>query len=366
MNNFFINHLKSLDWKLILSAFFLSLIGLALVYSISFGRGNPADFYKQIAFLAVGFAMMLALSFFDWKGFRDNSYFILVLYLFCLVLLAGLFFFAPYTRGIRGWYRIGGFLSFDPVGFSVIIVNILLAKFFSRRHVEMYKLRHIVLSGIYVALPFALIAGQPNLGSALILSAVWLGVLVVSGIKLKHFFILILIGLVIFSLGWIFFLKDYQKDRITGFLNPEKEVLGSNWSQTQSKIAIGSGGVWGKGFQKGSQTQNGFLSEPSTDFIISVLGEEFGIAGILATFLIFIYFIWRIIATALSAESNFPRLFSLGLAVFIFFQAFINIGMNLGVLPVIGLPMPLISYGGSNLLAIFAGLGILQSIRTNK
>jgi rod shape determining protein RodA len=203
------------------------------------------------------------------------------------------------------------------------------------------------------------------LGSALILAGLWIGILVISGIKLRHFFILLFIGILIASLGWIFFFKEYQKERVVSFLAPQIETLGINWSQTQSKIAIGSGGLWGQGFGKGSQTQYGFLSEPYTDFIFSVIGEEFGLMGVIFVLSLFVISFGRIIKIALSARSNFPRLFASGFAIVLFFQVFIHIAMNIGILPVIGLSLPLVSYGGSNLIASFIGLGILQSIKTH-
>ena len=229
----------------------------------------------------------------------------------------------------------------------------------------MYKLPHIFLSGFYVLIPFLLIARQPDLGSALILVALWIGVLVVSGIKLRHFFILVFCGILITSLSWIFFLKEYQKERVVSFLAPQVETLGINWSQTQSRIAIGSGGIWGQGLGRGSQTQYGFLSEPYTDFIFSAIAEEFGLVGVSFILFLFTFLIGRIMRIAVSAKSNFPRLFAFGFAIVLFSQLFIHIGMNLGILPVIGLPLPLISYGGNNLIAVFIGLGILQSIRTH-
>ncbi|OGZ28308.1 MAG: hypothetical protein A2427_03875 [Candidatus Nealsonbacteria bacterium RIFOXYC1_FULL_40_7] len=362
--NYLINHLKRIDWKLTVSAILLSFIGLLQIYSISVGKHDFSSFYKQTGFILIGILMMLFLSFFDWRGFRDNSYFILASYLFCIILLVGLLF-VPEIRGIKGWYKIGPF-SLDPIGITVIVLVILLSKFFSNRHAEIYKIRHIILSGIYTVIPFSLVAVQPNLGSALMLLAVWIGILTVSGIRIKHFLLLILLGIISVSLGWSFFLKEYQKDRIIGFLSPDTEILGTNWSQTQSKIAIGSGGIWGQGFAKGSQTQNSFLTEPYTDFIFSSFAEEFGMLGIVTVVFIYLFLLWRILKTALLAESNFPRIFALGLSVFIFFEAIVNIGMNLGVLPVIGIPMPLFSYGGSNLIAIFIGLGILQSINSSK
>jgi rod shape determining protein RodA len=363
--NYLINHIKRLDWKLLLLSIALYCVGLVTICSISIGERDFSNLKKQIIFFFAGMALMFALSLVDWRGFKENPYLILTLYFTCIALLAGLLLFGTQTRGIKGWYHIG-FFSFDPVGLMVIVLIIFLSKFFSKRHIEMYKLRHIALSGFYVFLPFALIAKQPNLGSALILIVIWTGILIVSGIKLKQFFLLVMVGLIIFSMGWSFLLRDYQKNRITSFLNPSEEVLGMNWSQTQSKIAIGSGGIFGQGFSNGSQTQNGFLSEPYTDFAFSVFAEEFGIVGVSVMLILLILLLWRILRIALKADSNFPRIFASGLAIFIFSQAFINIGMNLGALPVIGLPMPFVSYGGSNLLAIFGGMGILQSIIVNR
>ena len=359
-----LNHLKKFDWILIGSCLILVIIGLVSIYSISLGKGDFLDFKKQIIFFGIGFILMIILSFFDWRAIKENSYFILILYFLSVLLLLGLFFFAPEIRGVRSWYKIGR-ISFDPIGISTIVLIILLAKYFSMRHIEMYRLPHILLSGFYVLIPFLLIARQPDLGSALILIALWIGILIISGIKLRHFLILVICGILILSLSWIFFLKEYQKDRVVGFLAPQVEPLGINWSQTQSRIAIGSGGILGKGLGQGSQTQNGFLSEPHTDFIFAAVAEEFGLIGVSLILSLFIILIWRIMKIAISARSNFPRLFASGFAIILFSQMFIHIGMNLGILPVIGLPLPLVSYGGSSLIVVFIGLGMLQSIRTH-
>jgi len=229
----------------------------------------------------------------------------------------------------------------------------------------MYKLRHIFLSGFYVFLPTALIFFQPDFGSAIILVALWLGVLFISGIKLRHFLLLIFCGIIFLALSWFFLLKDYQKARVIGFLSPQIEARGINWSQTQSKIAIGTGGIFGQGLGKGSQTQYGFLSEPHTDFIFAAISEEFGLAGISVLLFLFVILFWRIMKIALNSRSNFPRLFASGFGVILFAQLFIHIGVNLGFLPVIGISLPLVSYGGSGLVSACIGLGILQSIKTN-
>ncbi len=353
---------KKLDWMLIASIILLSLIGSLSIYSSSLREGDFSIFNKQIAFLIIGIVLMFVLSFLDWKGLRENPYFILTFYFLCVLALAGLFFFAPQTRGIKGWYKLGSF-SFDPIGLTRIVLIILLAKYFSARHIEMYKVRHIILSGFYVLLPAILIFFQPDLGSSLILIVFWVSILIVSGIKLRHFLVLLFCGVLIVILSWSFLLKDYQKERIISFAMPQIEPLGMNWSQNQAKIAIGSGGIFGQGFGKGSQTQYGFLSEPHTDFIFAAIAEEFGLVGVLIILCLFLVLVWRIIKIAILARSNFPRLFSLGLAVIIVFQAFIHIGMNIGILPVIGLSLPLVSYGGSELIAFYIGLGILQSIK---
>ncbi len=160
-------------------------------------------------------------------------------------------------------------------------------------------------------------------------------------------------------------MKDYQKERIISFFQPQLDPLGVGWSQNQSKIAIGSGGVFGQGFGKGAQTQYGFLPEPQTDFIFAAIAEEFGLIGVIILFLLFFLLLYRIIKIALSNQNNFSRLFASGFAIVILSQLFIHIGMNVGILPIIGIPLPLISYGGSSLIVTFLGVGILQSIKTH-
>lgn len=360
----FINHLKKLDRTLIVSFFLLTGFGLLSIYSYSLGRGDFLILKKQIIFFIIGIVLMIAVSFFDWREFRENPYFILALYFLCILSLLGLFFFVQEIRGVRSWYKIGP-VSFNPVEFTKIVLIILLAKYFSTRHVEMYRLKHIILSGFYILLPVVLIFPQPDLGSIVILIFLWIGILIISGIKLRHFLILALCGLLILALSWSFLLRNYQKERIISFFAPQIEPLGIGWNQAQAKIAIGSGGIFGQGIGKGSQTRYGFLPEPHTDFIFSAIAEEMGLMGISILLFLFLILIWRIMKIAIISQSNFPRLFASGLAIVLFSQIFIHIGMNLGILPVIGIPLPLVSYGGSGLIATCIGLGILQSIRTH-
>jgi len=357
-------HLKRLDWVLIISATLLVGIGLFSLYSSSLSRGDFLNFKKQAIFSGGGFFLMIALSFFDWRIFRDNSYLILILYFLCLAALSGLIFFAPEIRGVKAWYKLGP-ISIDPIEPTKIVLIILLAKYFSMRHVDLYQIRHILLSGAYVLIPTVLIFRQPDMGSVLILILLWIGILIISGIKLRHFLILILCALLILLAGWSFLLKDYQKQRIISFLQPQFEPLGVDWSQNQAEIAIGQGGLFGQGIFRGSQTQYGFLPEPQTDFIFAVLAEEAGLIGVSILLLLFLILMWRIFKITINSENNFPRLFSMGSAILLISQIFIHIGMNLGILPIIGIPLPLVSYGGSSLIANFLGLGILQSIKSH-
>ena len=355
------SQLKKLDWGLIVPAALLVCFGLAGIWSTCVARNDFSNFEKQVIFFACGLLIMFGISFFDYRTLRNNSHFILVLYAICVILLVGLHFFAPAIKGSRGWYKIG-FLSFDPIEPTKIVLVALLAKYFSMRHVEMYKFRNIIFSGFYVLLPAIFIFIKPDLGGTMVILLIWLGILLVSGIKINHFLILVLCFAVIAGVAWGFLLKDYQKQRITAFLFPY-DYLGASWSQNQTKISIGSGQFFGEGLAKGSQVQYGFLPEPHTDFIFSVLSEEWGMVGDIVLFFVYGFLVWRVLHIAIRSKSNFPRLFASGFAIILTAQFFINIGMNLSLLPVVGIYLPFISYGGSAMLFNFTFLGILQSIK---
>lgn len=358
------SHIQKLDWVLTTVVLLIICFGLAGIYSASLANDNFSNLIKQVLFVVVGFGLMIGISFFDYRIFRNNPYLILALYFLCVGLLIGAFFLAPEIRGTNRWYKLGP-LSLDPIEPAKIILVMLLAKYFSMRHVEMYKLRHILISGFYVLLMALVVFLRPNLGGAMILLLVWLGVLLVSGIKLKHFLILSLCFILLAGFSFSFFLKDYQRSRIIAFLLPY-DVLGSSWSQTQTKITIGSGQLFGEGLGNGSQVQYGFLPEPHTDFIFSVIAEEWGIVGISAFFILYLILILRILKIAVESDSNFPRLFAVGFAIILISQFVINVGMNLSLLPVVGIYLPLVSYGGSGMIANFVSLGILQSIKTSR
>ena len=357
-----LNRFKRCDWLVPVAALLLLAIGSLSLYHN--GSIEKEVFDKQVIFAVIGVILFCALIFFNWRIFRDNSYLVLFFYLIALIAVFGLFIFAPDIRGVKNWYRIGK-ISIDPVELLKLALVLLLAKYFSMRHVEMYRIRHIIASSIYVIIPGILLLFQSNMGAVIAIFFLWIGILIFSGIKIRHFIILILLGILIMVIAWGTVLKEYQRARILSFVFPNFEPLGTGWSQLQAKIAIGSGGITGLGFGHGPQTQLGYLTESHTDFIFAAIGEEAGILGILSVIVLYVLLIWRLIRVAVNSSSNFPRLAVSGIVLVLCFQFIVNAGMNLGLMPIVGISLPLISYGGSNLLATFASLGIIESIRAD-
>lgn len=356
------HYLKNIDWITVLTVFFICLLGLLSIFSSSFARGSFLNFQKQIVFITVGFILMIGLSFFDYRSLKENQFLLLTIYFTTLIFLTLLYPFGERIRGVYGWFRFGP-LTFQPVEFMKIVMIFVMSKYFSMRHIEMYRPRHIMISGIYVAIPSLLVFFQPDLGSAAILVFLWLGIMIVAGIKIRHLFLLALLGILIFILAWNLAMKPYQQERILSFLDPYLDPVGRGYNIIQAKIAIGNGGIFGQGIGYGSQTQYKFLPEPQTDFIFASIAEEFGLLGVLTLFLLFVILVSRIINLAMIVENNFARLIVSSFALLVFLQFFVNAGMATGMLPVVGIPLPFLSYGGSSLISFFIGLGILQSIK---
>lgn len=356
-----LNHLRKLDWPLIIAVLLLSGVGLSTIYGI--GSDESAVYFKKQAFfLALGFFFMIGLSFFDYRVFKNNSFVLIAVYFLSLLFLV-LVLFSGEIRGASSWLRLGPF-NFEPIEFVKIIIILLLAKYFSSRHIEMYRIRHLVVSGVYIGAPASIIILQPDIGSVLVLVSIWLGVIVIAGIKIRHLIVLSLILILLLVVSWFCILKDYQKERIVTFLDPDKDPYGRGYHISQSLIAVGSGGLFGQGLTDNSQAGLKFLPDQHTDFIFATLAEQRGLVGVLSLIGLFIFLFWRIIRIALLSLNNFSRLFAIGLAVMFFSQVIINVGMNMAILPITGLTLPLVSYGGSSLVSIFLGLGVLQSIKS--
>jgi len=356
-----LSHLKKLDWLLVVSAITLVSFGLVSLYG---GGGELVNFKKQILWLAIGFFLMIVISLFDYRILKNYQSPTIILYGASTLLVLGVLIFGVSIRGAESWYRIG-FITIEPVEFVKITLVVVLAKYFSMRHIEMYRLRHVVASGIYVLIPAILVLLGSEFGSLMIFASVWLGIMLLAGIKVRHLGLLALVGLVSFFLAWNFVFYDYQKERLVSFLNPETDPRGTGYNTAQSTIAIGSGGLWGKGIGEGTQTQLGFLPEAQTDFIYAAISEEMGLVGVLLFFACFVFFLRRVMRIPHNSANNFARLVTSGFALLVLSQMCINIGMTLGLLPVTGIPLPFVSYGGSSIISLFAMLGVLQSIKIN-
>lgn len=356
------NHLRRLDWWLAFIALLIAGVGLLTIYKI----GSVESFYffkKQVIFLVLGFILMILTSFFDYRMLKNRSTVLMIFYFISFALLL-ITLFNKSIRGASNWFYLGP-VSVEPIEFVKLVLVIFLAKYFSFRHIEMYRVRHLIISGIYVSLPVSIVLLQPDFGSAAVLCGIWLGVIVISGIKLRHLITLFLIIVLLFVGSWFSLLKNYQKQRILTFFNPQNDPQGSGYHVNQSLITIGSGGLWGQKKQDGeSQASLKFLPEQYTDFIFAAWGEQSGLLGIFLLLMLFSLLFWRIIKIALNASNNFSRLCASGLAVMIFIQLVVNTGMNMAIMPVTGLTLPLVSYGGSSLISIFLGLGILQNIKS--
>ncbi len=343
------------------AAMLLSVLGLLAIYSASSYKQDFSDFYKQFLFLGLGVILMIAVSHFDYRKLRGNSYFVLTVYLIPLISLLGLFLM-PAIRGSRRWYALGP-VNFDPMPFMALGLIIILAKFLSQRYAELHRFQYLILSGFYAFWPILFIFFQPNFGGAMLFLLLWLGIILFSGIKTSHLLFL-LIGLALIGLIlWSFGLEDYQRQRIVSFLGWQDDPLGASWNIDQSRVAIGSGKLLGKGLLSGSQAKYGFLPEAKTDFIFAVIAEETGFIGILVVFGLFTLIIWRLLSICFRSINNFGQLYCVGLIIFLTTSIFINVSMNLGLLPVVGLPLPFVSYGGSYLIALYVGLGMALSIR---
>jgi len=354
------NFLKSLDWKLNIAVFLLLGAGL-----LSLASTSPTLFHKQIIWAVISLVVLFLLVVFDWRPFVNYKGVVFGLYLLGVILLVATYFLAPSIRGVRGWIVLGGF-QFQVSELVKLILIIFYANFFSRRHVGIAKVSNLFLSFIYFAVPAFLIAIQPDLGSVLVIFALWWGFLLVSGIKWRHLAAALLLFAVLTGIMWQTVLEDYQKDRVLGFFFPERDPLGTNYNVIQSKIAIGSAGIFGKGFGQGSQVQLDFLPEAQTDFIFAAFTEEWGILGGVLLLLIFAYLIYRIIRIGFDAKNNFGRFVCLGAAILFIVQFVFNIGSNLALTPVVGVTFPFLSYGGSSLLTSFVLLAILNSISMDR
>lgn len=352
--------IKNIDWLLVFFILPILVFGMLTMRNFVDPSGG-AFFTKQIIWATISLVVFFVASFIDFRFLKQTKV-IVIIYTFFILLLLVLFVIGKVTNGAQSWFDFGAF-SFQPVDMMKLALIVLLAKYFSRRHVEIKNIKHIFISGLYALIPFLLVFLQPDFGSAMVIFFIWFGMVLVSGISKKHLAFVFVSGVLIFVALWTFVFAPYQKDRIMTFINPLANIHGSGYNVFQSTVAVGSGQMFGKGVGFGTQSRLSFLPEPETDFIFAAFAEEWGFVGSFILITLFCLVIWRILFSAYVGSTNFETLFSLGIAIFLISHIIVNIGMNLGIFPVTGIPLPFMSYGGSHLLTEFLGLGIMMSMR---
>lgn len=355
--------LKKIDWWIVITL--LPLIGVSLATLNSFVDGDGVSLMvRQLVIVGLSLGILAFFAFVDFS-FIKQSRIVFYLYIVGVALLVALIFIGSTNKGATSWFDLG-FFSFQPSDLIKLILVLLLAKYLARRHVEIRAVKHIFITGFYFLVPFGLIVLQPDFGSALIVFCIWFGMILSSGISKKHLLLLFGVGALSFGLMWGFVFQDYQKARIKTFIDPLSDIQGAGYNAYQSIIAVGSGQVLGKGVGYGTQSRLNFLPEYETDFIFAAISEEWGFVGSSIIILLFMVLIMRILFVGWHMQSNFELLFAVGLALYYMSHILVNIGMNIGVMPVTGVPLPFMSYGGTHLIVECMGLGMLMSFRNNK
>lgn len=354
-------YLRRFDWWLLAAIIPPVIFGLLTMKRLG-PSGIEGDYFfsRQLLWLGVGMAAFFGAAYFDVKRFEKRIIFLLLLWGASVVLVSLLFLAGP-VRGVKSWFTVGSF-SFEPVEPMKLALILILAKYFSRRHIEITRWRHVFISAFYVAIPLVLVIRQPDFGSAFILFALWAGMTLFSGVSMRQLAWLSVGALFFAAIFWFFIFIPYQKERIVSFFDPLRDPAGAGYQTLQSKIAVGSGGLFGKGLGHGTQSRLYFLPESQTDFIFAAFAEEWGLFGISILFLCLSIFFWRLTRAGIRARANFERLFILGVLLFFFTQGAIHIGMNLGMFPITGIGLPFMSYGGSLLVTSFIALGLVESI----
>jgi rod shape determining protein RodA len=353
--------IKRIDWLLVF--FIVPIVAAGLVTMKSFTPlESTVDFFgKQLIWVTLSFIVFFIFSFIDFRFLKRTDVLVSLFLLFCFLLFV-LMLLGHISHGAKSWFNFG-FFSFQPVDVMKLVLVLVLAKYFSRRHVEIRDIKHIFISGFYAFVPMVLVLLQPDLGSAIVVFLIWLGMVLVSGISKVHLFAVFAVGLVVFAGLWFGAFKQYQKDRIYSFINPLADIHKTGYNVFQSTIAVGSGQLVGKGLGFGTQSRLKFLPVPQSDFIFAAFAEEWGFVGCALILILYCLVIWRILRSASLGASNFEILFGMGMAIYFMSHILVNVGMNIGIMPVTGIPLPFMSYGGSHLLTEFAGLGILMSMR---
>ena len=355
--------LFNIDWGFLGAALILMGIGVATILSATFAGRNAGLEVKQLYAIALGLVGMLVVVSLDYRRLVDRAP---VLYLAAVGVLVYVLAFGPRIAGTRRWFMGPGGFQVQPSEFAKLVAALLVAKLFAEAKKETLGLFDLLVPAAAVGLMAVLIAAEPDLGTAFTLVPLFLTVAFLAGLRVRAIVGVFLVMMVVGSLGWMFALKDYQKSRIYTFLDPNLDPRGAGYQKIQSEIAVGSGGVAGRGYQNGTQSQLGYLPARHTDFIFSVLAEENGFVGVVAVLGLYMFILWRAFETAQMARDRVGAFLAAGIAAILSFQVIYNVAMVAGLVPVKGLPLPLMSYGGSSVLSSLFAVGLILNVRMRR
>jgi len=354
---------RDFDWVLLLFVLIICSLGVLEIYSTTAGTKFAGAHIRQIYWIMGGLFLMFMVSMINYQLLLENAhwfYIAAVMGLLCVAL------FGKKYLGARRWIQLPGGQHFQPSEWVKLVLIIALAKYFSDENDRDAQFSDVIKAGLIVLVPMALVLRQPDMGTALTYIPVAIIGLFLGGIQIRHALIIVLVAGVLAPAMWVKGLKPYQKERLTNFLHPDADPKNRGYQLEQSKIAVGSGGIWGKGVRKGSQTQGSFIPEPHTDFIFAAWAEEHGFVGAMGLLLLYFMVLMRLIHNAQTAPDRAGGFVVMGVVAVLLFHVLVNAGMVVGFMPVTGIPLPLMSYGGSSLLFMFLSLGIVMNIRMRR
>ncbi len=351
---------RSVDWWLIGAVSLMLTISLAIQYSFALNEGTDtlSSFYRHATFVGLGILLFVLASGIDYRALKFHP---AVPWAIAALLLIAVLLFGTNIKGTTGWFVLGGF-SFQPVELCKLLLVLAMAAYFGQDAASSKNIRYVITGSAATAILILLVFLQPDLGSAIILFSIWFGSMLV--LRIPKWFSALVMGTTGLAavLGWFFLFEQYQKDRLTTFLNPAADPLGTGYNITQSIIAVGSGSLWGRGLGLGTQSQLHFLPEATSDFVFAVVAEELGLLGVAALFMALIIILYRLIRAMRQTRDHFAFVYLLGICIYLFIQSTMVIGMNSGILPVTGVPLPLMSTGGTSMLVTLLALGIGHNI----
>jgi rod shape determining protein RodA len=353
-----------IDWLMLAAVLLLSALGVAMIYASTADptRGASPLYRTQISAIVLGLIALVVCLRIDYRTLADSSH---LVYLAIVGLLLYVLFFGTVVGGARRWIPLRVF-NLQPSEFAKVGLALMLAKFFDESRRGNPSGGDLLVAGLMSGVPLLLIAREPDLGTAVTLLPIFLGIAYMAGMRMRILGILLLVAVVATPVAWRFALKDYQKSRILSFVNPEQDARGAGYQQIQARVTVGSGGLWGKGFRHGTQGQLRFLPVAHNDFIFSVLAEEQGLVGVLVTLGLYLFVILRALETARLSKDRLGTYLVIGVLSAFTFQVIYNITMSAGLAPVKGLTLPLMSYGGSSMIATLAGFGLILNVRMRR